>query len=77
VSRSTVLAVIEAANIKVYEGENDNKPGNGVLWLRSDIHALFDLNLLGIAEARTIPTGSVEKRMIALSAVRVTSSVIS
>jgi hypothetical protein len=43
----TVLAVLEAAHIKPYRGENDNHPENGLL-LRSDIHTLFDLDLLGI-----------------------------
>jgi putative restriction endonuclease len=42
-----VLAVIEAAHIKPYQGEEDNHPENG-LSLRSDIHTLFDLDLLGI-----------------------------
>jgi hypothetical protein len=41
------LAVVEAAHIKPYRGERDNRPSNGLL-LRSDIHTLFDLNLLGI-----------------------------
>jgi len=43
----TVLAVLEAAHIKPYRGENDNHPENGLL-LRSDIHTLFDLDLFGI-----------------------------
>src|SRR5262249_54770104 len=43
----TVLAVLEAAHIKPYRGESDNHPENGLL-LRSDIHTLFDLDLLGI-----------------------------
>jgi putative restriction endonuclease len=42
-----VLAVLEAAHIKPYRGENDNNPTNGLL-LRADIHTLFDLNLIGI-----------------------------
>ncbi len=42
-----VLAVLEAAHIKPYRGEEDNHPGNGLL-LRADIHTLFDLNLIGI-----------------------------
>ena len=41
------LAVLEAAHISPYRGEEDNHPGNGLL-LRSDIHTLFDLDLLGI-----------------------------
>jgi 5-methylcytosine-specific restriction protein A len=42
-----VLAVLEAAHIKPYRGENDNDPENGLL-LRADVHTLFDLDLLGI-----------------------------
>jgi hypothetical protein len=46
-----VLAVLEAAHIRPYRGENDNDPGNGLL-LRADIHTLFDLNLIGIEPDR-------------------------
>src|SRR5208282_2998948 len=42
-----VLAVLEAAHIRPYRGEDDNHPENGLL-LRSDVHTLFDLDLLGI-----------------------------
>ena len=42
-----VLAVLEAAHISPYRGEEDNHCDNGLL-LRADIHTLFDLNLLGI-----------------------------
>jgi putative restriction endonuclease len=42
-----VLAVLEAAHIKPYQGEDDNHPHNGLL-LRADIHTLFDLDLIGI-----------------------------
>jgi hypothetical protein len=42
-----ILAVLEAAHIRPYRGENDNHPENGLL-LRSDVHTLFDLDLLGI-----------------------------
>ncbi len=41
------LAVLEAAHIKPYRGDDDNHPENGLL-LRADIHTLFDLDLLGI-----------------------------
>ena len=47
VTGCNILAVLEAAHIKAYRGENDNNAGNGLL-LRADIHTLFDLNLLGI-----------------------------
>lgn len=46
-----VLAVLEAAHIKPYQGEADNHPENGLL-LRSDIHTLFDLDLIGIEPER-------------------------
>jgi hypothetical protein len=42
-----LVAVLEAAHIRPYRGEGDNHPENGLL-LRSDIHTLFDLDLLGI-----------------------------
>lgn len=42
-----ILAVLEAAHISPYRGENDNHPENGLL-LRSDVHTLFDLDLIGI-----------------------------
>ena len=47
ITGSEVLAVLEAAHIKPYRGEDDNHPENGLL-LRADIHTLFDLDLLGI-----------------------------
>jgi len=39
--------VLEAAHIDQHSGTQTNHPGNGLL-LRSDIHTLFDLNLIGI-----------------------------
>ncbi len=42
-----VKGVLEAAHIQPYRGEKDNHPSNGLM-LRSDLHTLFDLNLLGI-----------------------------
>ncbi|MFQ6603355.1 HNH endonuclease [Flavobacterium sp. C3NV] len=42
-----ILHIIEAAHINPYRGEKDNHVANGLL-LRSDIHTLFDLNLIGI-----------------------------
>lgn len=47
VTGCTAQAVLEAAHINPYRGEKDNHVDNGLL-LRSDIHTLFDLNLLGI-----------------------------
>lgn len=40
------VAVLEAAHIVPYRGENDNHIDNGLL-LRADIHTLFDLDLIG------------------------------
>lgn len=47
ISGCKILDVIEAAHINPYKGEKDNHVANGLL-LRSDIHTLFDLNLIGI-----------------------------
>lgn len=47
-----VLAVLEAAHINPYRGADDHHPANGLL-LRSDVHTLFDLDLLGI-EPKTL-----------------------
>lgn len=47
VTGSEVLSILEAAHINQYRCENDNHPDNGLL-LRTDIHTLFDLDLLGI-----------------------------
>ena len=43
--------MLEAAHISPYRGEDDNHVENGLL-LRSDIHTLFDLDLLGIDPER-------------------------
>ena len=42
-----IAEVLEAAHIVPYRGDHTNVTDNGLL-LRSDIHTLFDLNLLGI-----------------------------
>ncbi|MFL5764373.1 MAG: HNH endonuclease [Bacteroidia bacterium] len=42
-----LLDVLEAAHINPYLGEKDNNLSNGLL-LRTDIHTLFDLDLIGI-----------------------------
>ena len=42
-----VLAVLEAAHIRPYRGDQTDIPQNGLL-LRADIHTLFDLNLIAI-----------------------------
>jgi HNH endonuclease len=43
--------VLEAAHIDPYRGAQSNIASNGIL-LRSDIHTLFDLNLIGVDESR-------------------------
>lgn len=42
-----VMEIVEAAHIDPYSDSEDNGVGNGLL-LRSDIHTLFDLGLIGI-----------------------------
>jgi predicted restriction endonuclease len=44
-----VVAVLEAAHIVPYQGEETNHPENGLL-LRADSHTLFDLGLLAVDE---------------------------
>ncbi|MGA3486706.1 HNH endonuclease [Micromonosporaceae bacterium DT55] len=47
VTGERVEGVLEAAHIGGYKGAHTNRPDNGLL-LRSDLHALFDLHLIGI-----------------------------
>ena len=47
ITETDVSETIEAAHIIPYRDKNDNHPENGLL-LRSDIHALYDRNLLSI-----------------------------
>ena len=47
ISGCSILGVLEAAHLRPYRGPGDNHPTNGLL-LRSDLHTLFDLDLLGI-----------------------------
>jgi hypothetical protein len=47
VSRCVFTGLIEAAHIRPYATSGDNGAANGLL-LRSDLHTLFDLGLLGI-----------------------------
>jgi putative restriction endonuclease len=42
-----IQEAIEASHIFPYRGKNDNNPRNGLL-LRTDLHELFDADLLGI-----------------------------
>lgn len=53
VTGSEIVALLEAAHIRPYRGDNDNHPANGLL-LRADIHTLFDLDLLGIEPIRLL-----------------------
>ncbi len=47
ISQCAVLSLLEAANIQPSKGPITNKSANGLL-LRSDLHTLFDLDLIGI-----------------------------
>lgn len=47
VSEGDAVAALEAAHITRFLGEKSNHVSNGIL-LRSDIHTLFDLDLIGI-----------------------------
>jgi hypothetical protein len=47
ISNCRVVDILEAAHIRPYRGTGDNHPSNGVL-LRSDLHTLYDLDLIGI-----------------------------
>lgn len=47
ISRCAFPGLIEAAHIRPYSLTNDNSANNGLL-LRSDLHTLFDLGLLGV-----------------------------
>lgn len=47
ISGCTLMEIVEAAHIWPYRGDEDNAPSNGLL-LRSDLHTLFDLDLVGI-----------------------------
>jgi putative restriction endonuclease len=46
VSGCSILALLEACHVSRYHGPSDNHPANGLL-LRSDLHTLFDLDLIG------------------------------
>lgn len=47
ISGCSLVDALEAAHIVPYRGQKDNEPSNGLL-LRTDLHTLFDLDLLGI-----------------------------
>ncbi|MBF2008260.1 MAG: HNH endonuclease [Chlorogloeopsis fritschii C42_A2020_084] len=47
VSGCKLLKIVEAAHISPYRSPDDNHPENGLL-LRTDLHTLFDLDLMGI-----------------------------
>ena len=51
VSGCTLLEIVEAAHIMPYRSQNDNHPENALL-LRSDLHTMFNLDLLGIHPER-------------------------
>jgi putative restriction endonuclease len=47
VTGCSIVELLEACHINPHRGDKDNQPSNGLL-LRTDIHTLFDLDLLGI-----------------------------
>jgi putative restriction endonuclease len=47
ITNCDITETIQASHIFPYRGEKDNNPRNGLL-LRSDLHVLFDSDLLGI-----------------------------
>jgi hypothetical protein len=47
ISGCTIMDIVEAAHIKPYRRDEDNNASNGLL-LRTDLHTLYDLHLLGI-----------------------------
>lgn len=47
VTGCNVIEILEAAHISAYRNDSHNKINNGLL-LRSDIHTLYDLNLIAI-----------------------------
>ncbi len=47
ISGTRIPEILEAAHIMPYQGAETNHPTNGII-LRSDIHTLFDLGLIGI-----------------------------
>jgi predicted restriction endonuclease len=53
VTECEIVDLLEAAHIKPYRGDPDNHPANGLL-LRSDIHTLFDLDLLAIEPSQLV-----------------------
>jgi len=59
ISGSRIVAILEAAHINPYRGDNDNHPENGLL-LRADLHTLFDLNMIGI-EPETLKVHLVDE----------------
>ncbi|WP_210253354.1 HNH endonuclease [Bradyrhizobium yuanmingense] len=59
VSGCRVVHILEAAHIRPYRGEGDNHVANGLI-LRSDLHTLFDLDLIGIEPEQGIVSISPE-----------------
>ncbi|WP_413658606.1 HNH endonuclease [Paraburkholderia phenoliruptrix] len=61
ISGCKVLEVLEAAHIVPYQGPETNHVSNGLL-LRTDLHTLFDLQLLTIEPSATIVVIAAELR---------------
>ncbi len=47
----SLVEIVEAAHIVPYRMNSDHHPANGLL-LRADLHALFDLHLLGMTRSQ-------------------------
>jgi hypothetical protein len=52
ITRCDAIAALEAAHIRLYRGPASNVASNGIL-LRSDIHTLYDLDLIAIDRTHT------------------------
>ncbi len=61
ISGCTIVDLLEAAHIEPFAVDANQSPDNGLL-LRSDLHTLFDLNLIGIHP----DTGRVAVHLVAL-----------
>ena len=62
ISGTRVAEVLEAAHISGYKGPKTNHPANGLL-LRSDLHTLFDLQLITVdTETMTVIVSPLLKR---------------
>jgi len=61
ITQSNVIQILQAAHILPYKGEDTNHITNGII-LRSDIHDLFDLNLICIDDTYRINVSPLLKK---------------